>query len=130
MKTKKAKRPLKLRVYEPEVHQGTNDVATIIIGSPCRSDCEREIAFVNCESLAFHGDEMVGIKSRITGQTLKVPSGAMRMAQQFAASGDMLKALEFVVDWFETWSVEIGPAEENLLGVVNSAIAKALGGRS
>ena len=38
---------------------------------------------------------------------------------------DMLEALREVPAWFEEWSVEIGSAEETLLGRVNAAIARA-----
>jgi len=42
-----------------------------------------------------------------------------------AAAWGLLAALQEVPAWFEEWSVEIGAAEETLLGRVNAAIAKA-----
>lgn len=41
------------------------------------------------------------------------------------ASPLMYQALQFVEHWFEEWSVEIGPAEENLLERVRAAFAAA-----
>jgi hypothetical protein len=42
-----------------------------------------------------------------------------------AATPELLEALKEVPAWFEEWNVEIGAAEETLLGRVNAAIAKA-----
>jgi hypothetical protein len=48
-------------------------------------------------------------------------------ARLIAAAPDLLAALCAVLDWFDDWNVEIGPAELTLLDQVRAAIAKAEG---
>lgn len=51
-------------------------------------------------------------------------------AALITAAPDLLDACEFVESWFDEWSIEVGPAEENLLSRVRAAIANATGGGS